>query len=105
MLLALKLLVVVGVLSYALAAVLSERELVVHGHHPYPGAAGKGRPPSAFQHPLSHWVRRPRQPGPHHGFGQPAGGEAPQGNDELLGRRVRGGGRVACAVCPVEQPP
>lgn len=91
MLLALKLLVVLGVLSYALAAVLGERELVVYGH------ATAATAKAAFQPPLSHFVRAPRHhvgasggqgPGHGHGHGQGHGGQQEQGELSFLGRRV-----------------
>jgi len=87
MLLALKLLVVLGVLSYALAAVLGERELVVYGSAlPAASSATAAAAAAAFQHPLSHFVRRPR-----HGHG-PGTVQLPQqqGEEQLMGRRVSG---------------
>ena len=97
MLLALKLLVVLGVLSYALAAVLGERELVVYGSTTATAAAAAT---AAFQQPLSHFVRAPRHPvasssssgqGASGGLGQgPGQGHGGQQDGELsfLGRRV-----------------
>ncbi len=88
MLLALKLLVVLGVLSYALAAVLGERELVVYGSAlpAASSATAAAAAAAAFQHPLSHFVRRPR-----HGHG-PGTVQLPQqqGEEQLMGRRVSG---------------
>lgn len=96
MLLALKLLVVLGVLSYALAAVLGERELVVYGSTTATSAAAAT---AAFQQPLSHFVRASRHSvassssgqgaSGGHGLG-PGQGHGGQQDGELLflGRRV-----------------
>jgi hypothetical protein len=111
MLLALKLLVVLGVLSYALAAVLGERELVVHSHA-LPSSSttstashAAAAASAAFQHPLHHFVRAPRGHGPHHA-GNRAGKGPQQGEADqlMLGRRVRGwavcvGGWVCVGWC------